>query len=616
MRPAVSNKAAISVILTFICAICLSSFAYCEEAAPPRSLKAVQKRINEVYDAIQESGDFVAGEIELTDIFDAVIAHVPEHQDETFIEAAYSLRLIRQLAEADKTPHIELLEFLRSVPDLAKALAFLINMEDENMNEVFSMLDKLRKMRGGKLNEYSNLAAAFCVVHDKPLARRINENRAQAPDVIELFDFYLANEKQMYFGLKDIPAELLVYVVDVTSSIEEMIWALNRYAGDDSIGSRFFDIQYDYDHYRKGTPKKVTLAGWNLPNIFQYGGVCADQAYFAVAVGKAIGVPTAYTFGRSADVAHAWVGFLQANKKNAWWNFDTGRYGAYQGLRGIVSNPQTRKPIDDSSISLIADFSLNKIEDRYTGAAMTDAAMRLAEIHESGAEFKPEAVIETSRSRLGRTLRTPDVKWQLVLLESALKKSPGYARAWFAVTELAESGSLKLADKKRWAGVLDKLCGKKYPAFTLTVLGPMIESVEDVKEQNKFWNAAFQKYQQQFDLAASIRMAQAEMWESAEQSDKAGQCYMDVIQRYANAGPFVRTALNKAEMLLISTGRQNDIIPLYAGTWNRIQQPEEMAGMFARQSNWYQVGMTYADKLEKAGQKGMAAQVRAKITNG
>ena len=69
-------------------------------------------------------------------------------------------------------------------------------------------------------------------------------------------------------------------------------------------------------------------------------------------------------------------------------------------------------------------------------------------------------------------------------------------------------------------------------------------------------------------------------------------------------------------MLLKSTGRQNDIIPLYAETWSRIQQPEEMAGMFVIQSNWYQVGMTYADKLEKAGQQGMAAQVRAKITSG
>ena len=61
--------------------------------------------------------------------------------------------------------------------------------------------------------------------------------------------------------------------------------------------------------------KKVTAAGWSLPNILQHGGVCADQAYFAVTVGKSIGVPTAYTIGLGGEVGHAWVGFLQARGK-------------------------------------------------------------------------------------------------------------------------------------------------------------------------------------------------------------------------------------------------------------------------------------------------------------
>jgi hypothetical protein len=115
------------------------------------------------------------------------------------------------------------------------------------------------------------------------------------------------------------------------------------------------------------------------------------------------------------------------------------------------------------------------------------------------------------------------------------------------------------------------------------------------------------------DLAAEIRMAQAEMWAQAGEVNKAGQCYMDVIERFANAGPFVREALRKAEELLVNSNRQDRIVDLYATTWNRIERPEDMAGMFAVQSNWYVVGMAYAGKLDEAGQAQQANAVRGMI---
>src|SRR5205807_3987797 len=122
------------------------------------------------------------------------------------------------------------------------------------------------------------------VVHhgDKPLERHINENTAKGADPIEIFDYYVKNESRMYFGIRNVPAELLAYVVDTTASVEEMGWALQKYAGDKEVGKRFFDVKYDYDNFRKGTPKKITTLGFTLPNILKYGGVCADQAYFAM----------------------------------------------------------------------------------------------------------------------------------------------------------------------------------------------------------------------------------------------------------------------------------------------------------------------------------------------
>ena len=112
------------------------------------------------------------------------------------------------------------------------------------------------------------------------------ENRAESADPVILFDYFTVNENRMFFGLRDVSAELLVYVVDSTASINDMLWALDRYAGERNVGARFFDIDYDHDHFRKGEPKKVTIAGWNLPNILRYGGVCADQAESGASMSK------------------------------------------------------------------------------------------------------------------------------------------------------------------------------------------------------------------------------------------------------------------------------------------------------------------------------------------
>jgi len=583
-------------------------------AAPPSRLaQETERRIDAALDTLESRGDFVATEIELSDLFDSLIAHTEDREAAAFESTAFALRLVRQLGLAEQTPQLELLSFLRANEAFARALVFAVKPDEEDMDEVFTLVDRMRRERAEQVNSKSGLAAAICVVHDRPLKMAVNENVAVAPDPVELFDYFVRNEARLSFGLVDVPVELLVHVVDVAAPIAELEWACGRYAGDRAIGERFFDIQYDHDHFQSGTPKKSTMAGWGLMNILQYGGVCADQAYFATTVGKAIGVPTAYTIGVNADVGHAWVGFLQADAHAAWWNFESGRHEAYAGLRGNILDPQTRRMANDSEVSLLADYARAQESARIAAAAFTDAALRLASIEKAGGEFAPPAIIETPRSRRGRPLRTPSVEASLDLLEAGLKLAPGYARGWYAVRDLAADGRLTLAQKTRWAEVLDRLCARKYPDFTLDILAAMIESVEDVKDQNRFWNTAFARFQTRHDLAAAIRLAQAEMWAKAGDIDAAGQCYLDVIGRYANAGPFVITALRRAEDLLREAGRVSEVVALYEDTWARIRRPEDMAGQFAMQSNWYRVGMGYAAKLEEAGRDADSQQVRALI---
>ncbi|MHC4827586.1 MAG: hypothetical protein ACYTEY_13600, partial [Planctomycetota bacterium] len=485
----------------------------------------VRARIDAVLDELQETGDFASATAELQVQFDRVIAGADAGDDDLFREAAFALRLAAQLTDAEAVDRLELLAFLRAHEELAASVAFLVRPDREDPAEVYTLLDRLRQRRGDTLGNYANLAAAVCVVHDRLLARKINENTAQATDPLAIFDYYAGNKKRMLFGVRNVPAELLVYVVDTTASIEEMRWALGRYAGDSVVGARFFDIDYDYEHVRDGDPKEVTVAGWNLPNILRYGGVCVDQAYFAVTVGKAIGVPTAYAFGADSTVSHAWVGFLQARGNAAWWNFDVGRYPAYQGVRGNVLDPQTRRRIPGSYVSLSAELAGVEATDRWAAVAYADAAVRVLELAEqAGAAPGAEdgAGDEPSASETA-----------LALLEKGLRLSPGHARGWMAVRRLAAGGGMTLEQTKRWADVLHRLCGRRYPDFYLAVLRPMITSIDDVKQQNALWNKAFALFRDRHDLAASVRMSQGLMWRKAGQPARAGQCYEDVIYRYA-----------------------------------------------------------------------------------
>jgi hypothetical protein len=597
--------------LLLVPALALAQSARTAKPAAKIPLSAsIKTQITTALDQLVSDADFAGAKTSLTQAFDQAIAHGTAKDLDAFRDAAFALRLVTQLEKLPSSKRIDTLKYLRANDTLARELVFLIH-DKEKVTDVYDLLDRLRKERGEQLDKFATLAAAICVVHDQPLERGINENKVKSPDAVQIFDYYVRFEKQMFFGVKPVPPELLAYVVDTTSSIDEMTWALNNYAGNDKVGRLFFTIKYDYDHYRQGAPKRVTQEGFNLPNILEFGGVCADQAYFAMTVGKAIGVPTAYATGRGGDVGHAWVGFLQAQGRSGWWNFDSGRYEAYKGVKGEVLDPQTRERIPDSYVSLLAELIGAKPADRHAGVALSDAARRLMAVEKAGGEWSRAAPDATVTVAPNHKPRKPTVDAQLELVELALKQCLGDRDSWFVVRDLAKDGKLSLAQKKRWADVLQRLAGQKYPDFLLAILEPMIQTIDDVKEQNALWNAAFNSFRNRADLAAHVRMQQAAMWERARQHDNAGLCYMDVIEQFANAGPFVIEALQRAERTLRSTQRGDRVLALYEDTWSRIKKPSENA--FVNQSNWFRVGAMYMERLEQANEPRAAAAVRSQL---
>jgi hypothetical protein len=594
-------------------ALMAAGAAFGAETQPAKKFATLDQwavaRCKAVLDQAEKDGDFAAANNAAMKVLETLAAFGTEKNAAGFRDAAMTWRLMAVFEEVEGRE--ELLKFLRKHPKFTHALAFLVTSTDD-AEGMANVIAKLREKHEKDLENFATLAAAICVVHDKPLKRRVNENIPEAIDPVAIFEYFSANEKQMYFGIRNVPAELLIWVVDTTSTTAELKWALNNYHHNNEVGQLFFTIKYDDDAFAKGTTKRVTEAGFNLPNILKYGGVCADQAYFAMEVGKAIGVPTAYASGASATTNHAWVGFLQAKGKQGWWNFNAGRYSAYKGVRGLVLDPQTRQNIPDNDVSLSAEMIGATDVDRETAVAFTDVAAHLFTLMQKEKQLEPETP-ETKYPDMRAKALTPSPETVLEFLDSSLKKNLGYARAWLTVGSLAGEGKMTLEQKKFWSNEIMKLCGAKYPDFAMGVLEPMIGTVKDVKEQNRLWEAAFKLFDQRMDLAAEVRMNQAAMWDENGDSNEAGKCYMDVVTRYADAGPFVLKALTGAESMLRSTGKEDKIVQLYSDTWKRTKEPKEMAGEFMVQSNWYRVGRMLARKLDDAGDKRGAEAVRQKL---
>jgi hypothetical protein len=575
----------------------------------------VRARIKAALDGLQQTGDLQTAKSSVTKLFGQVIARSTDRQLDLFREADFANRFANQLQRVSADRRQELVAFLRAHDELARIVVFAMR-DGDSPQFVYAMLMRLGKERPTQVDSYSNLAAALALVHDRPLVRNINEARVQAPDPLAIFDYYVANEKSMAFSVRNMPVELLIYVVDTTASIEDMQWALSHYAHDPMVGRRFFDIKYDVDYFKAGAPKRLNAVTYSLPNILQFGGVCADQAYFAASVGKAIGVPTAYASGASAETGHAWVGFLQADRNRGAWNFDVGRYDEFRGLRGMVLDPQTRQRIPDAVVSFTAEGISTKPLDRQNAVALSDAAEFLMKPPAASAALPSPSADDALPAEIAnppKVIRTATLENELQLLKQSLTANPGNSAAWFGVGVLAADGKLTFAQKKEWSDELLRRCGQRYPDFALAIVSPMIATIDDSLQQNNLWNIAFERFQSRFDLAAYIRMQQATNWERQRDFEKAGLCYYDVITRYVNAGPFVIAALAGAEKALKSEGNGNRVPDLYAETWARCQKPADMSSQFLQESNWYRVGTLLEQKLTEARQVQQAAAVQAQL---
>jgi hypothetical protein len=602
LRGIIRRFAIIVVIATsFVFTGRTSALTRAQAAATQQSAKlgtAVNEALGAAYEKAK-SGDFDQASAQADQAFGWLVAYGSASNEQAFRDAAFARRLLSQLKKLEEPTRSDLFAYLRAHDEIAQMMAFGL-ADGKDGKDAYQLLDRLRKKYPAAVEKLPNLAVAISLTHDKKIELHLNENKVTSTDPLALFEYFGRNENRMFFGLRNVPVELLVYIVDTTATVPELQWALDRYAGRQMIGTVFFDVAYDYQSFSRGADKKVTAAGYNLPNLLRYGGVCVDQAYFAEQVGKAIGVPTATAVGSSSEAGHAWVGFLQLVGKQGKWNFDSGRYDAYQHIRGDVRDPQTGAALPDSCVSILAEAIGSDPVARQAAAAYVDAAKTIIRLGKVATDAPPG----TSAGRLPPP-READAAAALGLIEMGLRRSESYFPGWLAVGELARHEKMTLAQKRRWADLVQQLCGQKYPDFALSILIPMVQTVDDPDVQVGIWEKAFQAFTLRPDLAADLRMCEAQLFETKHEYAKAGECYTDVIRRFVNVTPQAVEAVAKAEEMLNKMNQSAKVLELYRWAASLAIRPgQTINSPFEKETNWYRLNEAYKRKLAQSNQRG------------
>ncbi len=603
----------------------------------PLAVPTIKAELDSILDAAADTTSFNASVARAQGVFDRLVAYGDVKADAgAFRLAAQWLRVLKHLESVPAADRGAALKTLRAHDRLAAALARVVESGSDRDAKVYQLVVRLGQERDSSLDRFAELAAAVAVVHDAPLSFE----RAKAADAMDIFDYFVSIDARATLAPSKLPAELLVFVVDTPAQPDELRWALATFPGDRKPGRHFFDVDYDTDNFKHNKKLKLDAYDFTLQSIRKVGGVCRHQAYFAAQVAKALGVPSVIDTARGSGTGHAWAGYLDTSVSPARWDFDDGRYKEYQGLKGNVTDPQSRRSIPDSQVALTAQFAAEPADNRMLSAALTDAAARLGEVGGESVAPVKRGVGAVLKKPTPAPSYPPPIEWgefkprpprasdraaRLALLEDAVRASPATRDAWQTVADMASRQQLNHDQIVHWSEAVVQFCGTAYPDFALDVLKPMFESVDDPAEQDRLWQWAYDKFfkgvsdarRRRVDLAAMVRFEQAEQWEQHGQPGKAWERYKQVITEFPNDGPFVVSAVQQCAAILKKNGKPaSDQLAMYQDAWRRIKKPGEMSREFASQSNWYRVGSAYEKALREAGKASDADAVKATLHGG
>ncbi len=284
----------------------------------------------------------------------------------------------------------------------------------DKIGPCLKIIDQLHAYDPEGSDEYYELILALAVVLDRPGRSPMHgqmgkETLSYNNNVIERYDYFKAlyASREAKFDLNKLGAAELVFVVHTPVPLSELEWASQHVDGSLSgWGEKYSDIEYD--HARLDSSRYAWDNGlYTLQKIQHQGGICVDQAYYAVLTARAHGIPSIYFHGSGKSANHAWFGYMKAPGD---WLLDVGRYKDSEYTTGYAVNPQTRRTMTDHDVEYACERSLHS-------AAFVQASAYTV-IAEALVGTDPENVLRCARQArqlVKRHLRPWKIEQQLLI---------------------------------------------------------------------------------------------------------------------------------------------------------------------------------------------------------
>jgi len=257
-------------------------------------------------------------------------------------------------------PSADFLKWLTSDDERLAGFLDLLAPQD-NVSEILRILKKIFAAAPQSRDAFFRLALATAVVWDSPPGPPHGQTGGKLPGprpgALDVFRWFsrLYGKGWAALDYRRLPTDALVFVVAVPVALSELDWALENVRGSASGWSRkFSDIRYD--RARLARRRFVWPHGvYSLEAIRRYGGICVDQAWYAVLTARAHGIPAIMFSGQGRRGPHAWFAYMKNEKK---WETDVGRYVYDRYATGHAVNPQTKEVLTDHDLDLLFDRSL------------------------------------------------------------------------------------------------------------------------------------------------------------------------------------------------------------------------------------------------------------------
>ncbi len=577
----------------------LAAFSARAQNASQISFLYVRDQVNATFEALDGGGDFGAAARRLGALFDQCVAYAPvPDADNAMGRADWAYRLVWQLERAPQASRRTLWPFLRQHSRVAHEVAFAIGPRDD-AGAAYVVLDKLRQAFGEEIEKHATLAAAVCVVYDRPRPAGVSHAAKDRTfiDPVGVFGHFSSNYDRLALKLDDLPPRVLVYLVDTQAGPGELSWALTRFAGDADIAKRYAEVPKDTGVYRFQNPRKIMRMPYTLENIVRTGGIPEDNAYYAAHVAKALGIPAVVIAGRSGSLAHARVGVLRSQDRQ--WNLDIGRINDFENAQGELTDPQTGELITDSDLALAAGC----LNEQAPDTIASDVLRRIVELDAQGSYPPPPLPVTDALP----SARPAGAEARLAWARRQVESWPFRPDSWNAIRDVYKAMS---ADDRR--AFTEGLMGPvPFAHHHFRVLVEVMGAETDPVRRARTWEQAAHELASVPDLAADARFRLARAWMESGDSLKAYLGYVDLAKDLPEQGPYAYDAMVQAEQLLRDAGKESQVAPLYESVWKQLVAPTDPQKFDG--SSFNRIGGKYAAALDACHERDLAKDVRRAI---